>query len=145
MREAIIWVLVGLGLVVAEMFSLDIVLIMLAAGAFAAAGSAALGAPLLLQALVFGVVSTLALVGVRPIAKRRLTAGQGSDVRHGIDALKGADALVLRAVDEHGGLVKIDGEEWTARAYDATQVMKAGDTVQVVEIKGATALVWRQP
>ena len=57
----------------------------------------------------------------------------------------GAGALVLARVDEHSGLVKIGGEEWTARAYDATQVLEPGQKVQVVDIKGATALVWRLP
>ena len=39
------------------------------------------------------------------------------------------------------GCVKIDGEVWTARALDDDQVIEPGQRVQVVEIKGATALV----
>lgn len=143
-RPWVIWLVVSVGLVVAEMVSLDLVLIMLAAGAFAAGGSAALGAPVLVQALVFAIVSMLALIGVRPVAKKRFETSH-TTVRHGIDAIKGSDALVLDRVDEHGGLVKIGGEQWTARAYDATQVLEPGQKVQVMDIKGATALVWRQP
>ena len=30
-----------------------------------------------------------------------------------------------------------------ARAYDATQVFAPGERVQVVQVRGATALVWR--
>jgi membrane protein implicated in regulation of membrane protease activity len=140
----LIWLLVSAGLVVAELFSLDLVLIMLATGALAAGGAAALGAPLVVQALVFAIVSVLALFGVRPVVRRRLE-NTTAETKHGIEALKGADALVLARVDEHSGLVKIGGEEWTARAYDATQVLEPGQKVQVVDIKGATALVWRLP
>jgi membrane protein implicated in regulation of membrane protease activity len=37
--------------------------------------------------------------------------------------------------------VRLDGEVWTARAYDADEVIEAGRRVQVLEIRGATALV----
>ncbi|MDW4910468.1 NfeD family protein, partial [Streptomyces sp. ADMS] len=41
-----------------------------------------------------------------------------------------------------GGRVRIDGEEWTARAYDETLVIPPGKTVDVMEISGATAIVY---
>jgi len=41
-------------------------------------------------------------------------------------------------------MVKIGGELWRARAYDATQTIEAGAKVRVVEVKGATALVWKE-
>lgn len=144
MSAWVIWLIVAVGLLVAEIFSLDLVLVMFASGALAAAVAAGLGSPLLLQALVFALVSVASLVVVRPLAKRKFEVAHNS-VRHGIDAIRGADALVLEAVDEHHGLVKIGGEQWTARAFDSTQVIEPGQTVQVVEVKGATALVWRQP
>lgn len=139
-----IWLVVSVGLLVAEIFSLDLVLVMFASGALAAAVAAGVGAPLLPQALVFAVVSVLALVGIRPLAQRRLTDSV-PHVRHGIEAIKGSSALVLEQVDDYNGLVKIGGEQWTARAFDSTQVIEPGQTVQVIEVKGATALVWRQP
>jgi membrane protein implicated in regulation of membrane protease activity len=140
----VIWLVVAVGLLVAEMFSLDLVLVMFASGALAAAIAAGADAPLLLQALVFAIVSVLALVGVRPLAQRRLSESM-PNIRHGIDAIKGSSALVLEQVDDHNGLVKIGGEQWTARSYDSTQTIEPGQTVQVIEVKGATALVWRQP
>jgi membrane protein implicated in regulation of membrane protease activity len=143
-RAWLIWLVVSVGLVIAEMFSLDLVLIMFASGALAGALAAGVGAPLILQGLVFALVSVLALGVARPLAKRRLAITQ-DPVRHGIDAIRGSSALVLERVDEFNGLVKIGGEQWTARSHDSTQVIEAGQTVQVIEIKGATALVWRQP
>ena len=54
-----------------------------------------------------------------------------------------ASAIVLERIanDEGVGCVKIDGEVWTARAYDEDDVIEAGKRVQVIEIRGATALV----
>lgn len=143
---AIIWLVLGVVLAVAEAFSLSFVAIMIAAGAFAAAGAAALGAPVLLQGIVFAAVTAAALLAVRPVIRRYQKPGDQADVEPmGIAALEGADALVIESVDAHHGLVRVSGEEWTARAFDATQSFEPGDRVQIIKIKGATALVWRMP
>ena len=63
-------------------------------------------------------------------------------IRTGTAALDGARALVLQRVDENGGRVRIGGEEWSARAYMADQVLEPGTRVEVVKIEGATALVY---
>jgi membrane protein implicated in regulation of membrane protease activity len=142
MREWLVWLLVGMGLAVAELLSLDLVLIMLAPGAFAAAGGAALGLPLLFQGILFAVVSGLALVLLRPVARAHLE--RGAPLATGIAALVGKDALVLEQVGTDSGLVKLDGEEWTARPFQDGQVIEPGTTVEVITIRGATALVWRK-
>ena len=49
--------------------------------------------------------------------------------------------IVLEKVDADGGLVKIGGEVWTARAYDEDHVIEPGTRVEVMVIQGATALV----
>jgi len=64
---------------------------------------------------------------------------------HRAAALVGKHALVLeRIANEEGvGCVKIDGEVWTARSYAEDAVIDPGEQVEVVEIRGATALVMR--
>lgn len=142
---AIIWLVLGVVLAVAEIFSLTFVALMVAAGAFAAAIAAALGAPVLAQGGVFVVVTAISLLGVRPII-RRYQGGRDHEVEPmGVAALEGSDALVVEAVDAHTGLIKVSGEEWTARSFDATQSFEPGEQVQIIKIKGATALVWRMP
>jgi membrane protein implicated in regulation of membrane protease activity len=142
--EPVFWVVLGVILAVAEMFTATLVLIMLAAGAFAAAIAAALGAPVAVQAVVFAVVSALSLVAVRPvITQHRRPAIETGATPFGVEAIEGAAGLVLEDVDAEHGLVKIEGELWTARAYDATQTIPKGERVRVVEVKGATAMVWR--
>ena len=61
--------------------------------------------------------------------------------RTGTDALVGRKGVVTRRVDQHGGRVRIGGEEWSARAYLEDQVLAEGQTVDVIQIEGATALV----
>lgn len=138
----VIWLVAGVLLAVAELFTLDFVLVMLAAGAFAAAATG-LVLPPVVQVLVFAGVSVLGLVTVRPAIKKHLHRGADPAVM-GIDALEGADALVVEEVAHGRGMVKIGGELWQARPYDATQVFEPGSQVRVVEVKGATALVWRE-
>jgi membrane protein implicated in regulation of membrane protease activity len=137
------WVVIGAALVVAELFTGTFVLVMLGAGAFAAAIAAGLGAGYGIQAVVFALVSALALVGVRPSLSRRLHRN-AEHAPMGLDAIEGAEGLVLEQVDADRGLVKIGGEMWRARSYDATQVFEPGVRVRVIEVKGAIALVWRE-
>ena len=48
---------------------------------------------------------------------------------------------MTQRVDAHGGRVRIGGEEWSARSYVGDQVLEEGQTVDVIQIEGATALV----
>ncbi|MFL6130702.1 MAG: NfeD family protein [Mycobacteriales bacterium] len=136
----LIWLVAAGVLAIAEALSLDLVLLMLAGAALATAGAAALGAPVALQVGVFAVTAVGLVAVVRPLARRRLVLP--TTERIGIEALKGRQAVVVRTVDQHGGRVKLAGEEWSAEAYDPTQVLQVGTTVQVMEIRGATAVVW---
>lgn len=138
----VLWLIAAGVLAIAETLSVDFVLLMLAGGALAGAGVAALGGPVALQIAVFAVASVGLVTLVRPAAKRRLTAPHQ---RMGIEALVGSTAVVTHTVDQHGGRVKLAGEEWTATSYDPTQVLEIGRTVRVMEIKGAAAIVWAEP
>jgi len=139
----LIWLIAAGALAIAEALSVDLVLIMFAAAALLAAGAAALAAPAALQVAVFAAASLALLVVVRPLAKRRLELPHHE--RMGIEALVGRNAVVTHTVDEHGGRVKLAGEEWSAEAFDPTQVLEVGRTVRVMEIRGAAAVVWAEP
>ncbi|HEX5597544.1 MAG TPA: NfeD family protein [Micromonosporaceae bacterium] len=142
--ETLLWIVLGVVLAIAEIFTTTLFLMMFAAGAFAAAGVAALGAPVAAQVLVFAGVSALTLVAVRPALRRHQQQSAAVDgTAFGVAAIEGSDAQVLEQVDANSGLVKIDGELWSARAYDSTQVFTPGEQVRVIEIRGVTAMVWR--
>ncbi|MGW0821115.1 NfeD family protein [Streptomyces sp. NPDC002845] len=136
----LIWLIIAAVLAVAEIFTLTAALGMLSAAALVTAGSAAVGLPLPFQFLVFTVVATVTVVFVRPIALRHVLQPQRA--RFGVDALVGRPAYVVTEVSGLDGRVRIDGEEWTARAYDETLVIPPGKTVDVIEISGATAIVY---
>lgn len=141
---ALLWLVLGVALVVAEAVTGTLVLLMVAAGAIAAAIAAALGAPLIAQLVVFAVVSALSLWVLRPIIRRHfLPTVVDPDAMDGVRALEGAAGEVLEQVTTEAGLVKVEGELWTARAYDATQVLEPGERIRVIEVRGTTAMVWR--
>jgi membrane protein implicated in regulation of membrane protease activity len=136
------WLVAGVVLAIAELFTGTFVLLMIAAGAFAATAAALAGAPVALQILVFAAAAGLGLVAARPAMQRRLHPAEAPEVG-GLAAIEGSECEVLEQVDLNRGLVRIGGEMWSARAYDATQVFQPGERVRVIEVKGATALVWR--
>ncbi|GAA3270819.1 membrane protein [Streptomyces lavendulae subsp. lavendulae] len=112
---------------------------MFAVGALAAAGAAALGGGAVAQVLVFVIVSVALIAVVRPIANRH--RDQRPQHRSGIEALKGRSAVVLERVDGSGGRIKLAGEVWSARTLDVDSSFEPGQSVDVVDIDGATAVV----
>ena len=139
MTAPLVWLVVGLVLVAAELVSGEFVLLMLGGGALIAAGSSlVLGAAG--SALVFAVASVVLLVGLRPALRRRLDRSVPHTPTRA-EALVGGTATVLTRVDGHGGRVRIGDDEWSARSFDEAQVIEPGEQVTVVQIAGATALV----
>jgi membrane protein implicated in regulation of membrane protease activity len=137
----VIWIIAACVLAVGEMLTLGFFLAPFAIGAALAGLADALGAGTGVSFGVFLVVSILLLLLVRPIARshKRLPPA----TRTGTAALIGRRAIVLERVanDEGVGCVRVDGEVWTARAYDDDEVIPEGARVHIVEIRGATALV----
>ena len=137
------WLIAGVLLAIAELFTGTFVLLMIAAGAFAATAAAVIGAPVAVQVLAFLGVSGLGLFAARPAMNKRFHRG-AEHAEMGLEAIEGAEGVVLEQVDVGRGLIKIGGEMWSARSYDAHQVIEPGERVRVIEVKGATALVWRE-
>ncbi|MFF3665002.1 NfeD family protein [Microtetraspora malaysiensis] len=140
MDSWIIWLILAAGLGVAEIFTLTAALGLIAVAALLTAGVAAIGVPVGLQLIVFIAASIAGIAGIRPIARRHLR--QPPSRKFGVPALVGRPAYVTQEVTGRDGRVRIGGEEWSARSYDETLVIPAGATVDVIEIEGATALVY---
>jgi membrane protein implicated in regulation of membrane protease activity len=138
----ILWVVAACILGLGEMHTGGLYLLPFAVGAALAAVVSVLGVGLPLVALVFVLASALAFGGLRPVARRHRRMPPA--IRTGAAALVGHRAMVLERIanNEGVGCVKIDnGEVWTARSYDEDEVINVGERVEVVEIRGATALV----
>jgi membrane protein implicated in regulation of membrane protease activity len=142
MPAAVIWLIFALVLAGAEALTGDMFLLMLGGGALAASVSSWLmDWPVWADGLVFLIVSVLLLVLVRPTLRRRLTPATAAQI--GIKALEGKKALVLDRVARDAGQVKLDGQVWTARPLNEGDVYEPGESVTVMHIDGATAVVFR--
>ncbi|WP_410646861.1 NfeD family protein [Amycolatopsis sp. cmx-4-54] len=139
MTGALIWLIAGILLIIAELLSGDLFLLMVGVGALFGAGSAALTGNPFIDVAVFAVVSVGMLVLVRPTLKRRFLAGPG--IKTNTDALIGARAVVVSTVDGDTGQVKLAGDVWSARSMTGGESIAPGTSVTVVEISGATAVV----
>lgn len=136
----LVWVVFAVALGVGEVLTPGLFFlgpVALAAGAAAVADL--LGAGAIGSLVVFIVCSIASLAFLRPVARRHIRLPALS--RTGTDALIGRKAIVTRTVDSVGGRIRVGGEEWTARAYLDGQVLAEGQTVDIVQIEGATALV----
>ncbi len=136
----IVWLIVAAVLGVAELVTMTFALGLIAIGACFAAAIAAVNLGLPFQLLAFVLASAAGLGGVLPIARRHVK--QPPLLKTGPAALVGRQARVLEEVTGHSGRVRIGGEEWSARSYDEDLVIPAGRTVDVMQIEGATALVY---
>ena len=138
----VIWAIVAVALAVGEIFTPGLFILgPVAVSAVAALAVAAFGAGAVPQLIVFIAGALASLAFLRPLAKAHLHLPAA--LRTGSAALVGAKATVLQRVDDGGGLVRIGGEDWTARPYMDGEVFEPGARVEVAEIKGATALVYQ--
>jgi membrane protein implicated in regulation of membrane protease activity len=136
----LIWLVIAVALGAAEAFTTTAALGVLGGAALIPALLAAVGTPLPIQLVTFAVAAAAGLVLVRPIALRHMRLPQVE--RFGIDALVGKRAFVVQEVTDRDGLVRIDGEEWTARSFDESTVIPVGVAVDVMRISGTTAFVY---
>jgi membrane protein implicated in regulation of membrane protease activity len=136
----VLW-LIAAGLFAAgEVVSLDLVLLMFAGGALGGAVVALLGGATVLQLVAFIVVSGLLLGVVRPIAKRHLVDRTPLQL-DGVDTLIGRTAKVTREIDSSSGRIRMGADEWSARTQHSGEHFAVGDTVRILQVDGATAVV----
>jgi membrane protein implicated in regulation of membrane protease activity len=140
-EDWLVWLILAVLFGIGEIATVGFFLGPFAVGAAVAAVISAAGVGLVPSLAVFLLVSILLLLALRPLARsfRRMPP----QIRTGTAALVGKDATVVERIANHEGVgcVRIDGEVWTARSYMDDTVYEAGTRVQVMEIRGATALV----
>jgi membrane protein implicated in regulation of membrane protease activity len=133
-----IWLVAAGVLLLIELLTADLLFASLALAALSAMLASGLGAPLLVQGVVFAVVAVLSLALLRPIALRHLRK-PSPDAATNTDALLGREAVVTEAVSKDAGQVKLAGEIWTARSQDGQYPV--GSRLVVKSIDGAIAIV----
>lgn len=138
------WLGLSLLLGVAEMFSLDLVLLMLAVGGLVGMFTALFGLPFALQVVAALMASGAMLALVRPNIVKKLHGGP--ELRLGAGKLVGMQGVATSDISALSpGRIKVDGESWSARPLDETITITAGETVDVLQIEGATAIVHPLP
>lgn len=140
MSTWIIWLIVAAVLGVIEVVTTTLAFGLLGLAALIAAVAGMAGAHADVQFGAFVLASVLGLAVARPLALRHIR--HPPLLRSGTAALIGRPAIVLEDVGPHNGRVRIGGEEWSARSYDESTIIPAGTTVDVLQIEGATALVY---
>ncbi len=139
----ILWAVLGIALIVAEIFTLSFVLFWFGIGALAAALAGYLGVGIIGQFLIFAVVSIGLTILSRTIFSHRFALGEGDKVKMNVDTLPGKIGTVtiasLGTMDE--GEVKVYGSIWKAFPVDGESPLMVGEKVEVVSVEGSTIYV----
>ena len=153
----ILWTILGIILIIAEIFTPGFVLLWFGIGALAAAFASLVGlSSLPLQFLIFAIVSTALTAASRTIFVNYFSREKtGTDLKTGVDALPGKTGIVVSssrgALNE--GAVKVFGSTWTAYPAEGEEPLEAGERVAVERVQGASIYVrrighgpdWRTP
>ena len=141
----IIWLILGVGLIIAEIFTLGFVLLWFGVGALAAALVGFLGFGLIWQFLAFAIVSIGLTAMSRTIFANYLPHSHSNAMKSGVDSLPGKVGTVTSASKGalQEGAVKVFGSTWTAYPIDGETELVEGEKVEVVEVKGSSIYVRR--
>jgi len=142
MAPLLIWAIIAIVCIGLEVLITDLTFLIVGIAAAGAGVSALAGAPLWLQILVFAVLALVGLFGVRPPVLRRL--GLAKEFKTNVDALPGSRARTLDVVTVDAGLIRLNGQSWSARVDrdgPLTDPIPTDVDVVVTRIDGATALV----
>ncbi len=141
----ILWMVLGVGLIIAEIFTLGFVLLWFGIGAVAAAFVGLLGGGMLLQFLVFAIISIALTAMSRTIFANYFSHSDTDRVKTGVEALPGKIGTVTAASKGalSEGAVKVYGSTWTAFPVDGESELIEGEKVEVVEVRGSSIYVRR--
>lgn len=141
----IVWMVLGVCLIIAEIFTLGFFLFWFGIGALAAALVGFLGFGVGWQFLVFAVVSIVLTMLSRTIFSKYYSHNDEQLIKTGIDALPGQIGTVTAASKGalQSGEVKVYGSIWTAFPEDESRPLIEGEKVEVVRVKGASIYVRR--
>lgn len=139
----IIWLVLGVALVIAEVFTLGFVLLWFGIGAVAAALVGFLGFGFGWQFAVFAIVSIALTAMSRTIFSNYLHHGEANALKSGSDSMPGQIGTVTIASKGalQEGAVKVFGSTWTAFPEDEDTILREGEKVEVVRVQGSSIYV----
>lgn len=137
-----LWLLAAGALFVLETLTADLLFASLAVSATAAMLTAWGGGGFLAQGIAFAISAVVTVFLLRPLGLREM-AKRTRKTATNTEALLGAVAKTLSTVGPDDGQIKLQGEVWSARSVGES--IRAGQSVVVNEIDGATAVVSPMP
>ena len=140
MNMTAFWLLALVVLLVIEFLTLSLTTVWFAGGALVSAFAAELGAPVIVQVVVFLAGSLIVLFLLRPSAVRLYN---GKRQKTNVSALIGQEAKIIETVNnkENTGVATINGQEWTARTKDSSEILEEGTWAIVEEISGVKLIL----
>ena len=146
MEDWHIWVIAGVVLLIAEIFTPGFVLACFGVACLVAAVIAAFDVSLTFEVIVFCVASVVAFFAVRPLFVKRFYRSDDEAAKTNVDALVGKEGMVAERVDPslNVGRVTLGGDNWRAVSADGV-VIERGDKVEVVRVEGTKLFVKKVP
>lgn len=136
---AIIWLIIAAVCGIVEALTMGLTTIWFTGGAVIAAVTAMAGFSVVVQVIVFLIVSILLIYFTRPIAKKKLKVGSE---KTNVDALTGKEALVTEAIHPFcTGQAKVDGLTWSAVSKESHAIIESGTTVIIDGVEGVKLIV----
>ena len=141
--ESICWLVLLVSFVLIELATMGLTTIWFAGGSVAAFIASTLGAGIIVQVILFLVVSIVLLIFTRPFAAKYINKNK---VKTNVDSLAGRKAVVTQDIDnlQATGEASLDGKDWMARTEDENEKIPAGTIVKVVKVSGVKLIVQKE-
>ena len=140
--ERIIWLTAFVVLIGIEAATMTLCTIWFAIGALVSFFLTLAGVGKYGQLAAFFAVSCVLFFFTRPVALRYVNP---KTVKTNVDSLVGERAVLTEDADsmKQTGKAVVNGQEWTVRPQDETQVIRKGELIEVVKISGVKLIVKR--
>ena len=137
--ESVVWLVIFLVLLISENITLGLTTIWFAFGAIGAFIATLLNAEIIVQVLVFLIISIITLFVTRPIAVKYFSKDK---IKTNVEAIIGKYAVVTEAIVDgnSNGKAKLDGEIWIARSQDGSYI-QIDETVEIMAVEGVKLIV----
>lgn len=135
-----IWLGIAIILGIVELLTFNLTTIWMAISAVICFILHLSGFSLLIQIIVFFSLSVILIIFTKPFVSKYLKIGQE---KTNIDAIIGKEGIVLEDINnlKGTGLVKISGQNWTARSLDDDYIIESNSLVYVNKIEGVKVIV----
>lgn len=136
----VFWLIAAGVFFIIEMATIGFLVFWLGIGALLAMVTSFVTDSIIIQSVVFLVSSTLLLVFTRPLVNKFIKVPK--EVKTNAYSIIGKKGIVISKINniEGNGQVKIDGDVWSAKSVDDTDIPKDTE-IEIVEIDGVKAVV----